>query len=362
MEEFVQSGVRKLALMALLPALAIAVSACAPAKTGYETDVASVQPTGNSESEVPAPVGVTEMTFERPSTTTGQPRILETYVWYPAEEAAEGAEIDETLQGVRDARVDTTNPLPIVMFSHGSGGEPWQSTYLTTFLAAHGFVVVAPAHAGNTAEDCHPSCDDIASAADSLLNRPDDILFVLQSFLVLNEDNTSMFFHILDPANIGISGYSFGGLTALQLATRTGNPFKAAFAMAPSVVGLQPPPSDWRSIPLLIMAGGEDSICPASRARDYLLSLPAADTRYLVEFPTGTHAAYNEICDEGVDCGGGHTEQQAAHDEVNFYAKMFFKKYLVGGQWADFALGPYYPGADPNVQFETWLPEEPLVR
>ncbi len=299
-------------------------------------------------------VGVTEMTFERPSTTTGQTRVLKTIVWYPAASGASGAPLDETLQGVKDAEMTSKGlPLPVIMFSHGSGGEPWQSTYFTAFLASHGFVVVAPAHTGNATEDCHPSCDDVASAADSLLNRPDDILFVLRSFLKLSDDTSSMFFHTLDPARVGMSGYSFGGLTTLQLATKAGNPFKAALAMAPSVVGLQTPAADWTPIPLMLMGGDQDTTCPASRDREYLIALPLTSPHYLLQFPNGTHAAYDDDCKENIDCGGAYLGQEAAHEEIQKYAQAFFSKYLLDdGTW-DSALSA---NQDQRASLEVWLP------
>jgi hypothetical protein len=57
-----------------------------------------------------------------------------------------------------------------------------------------------------------------------------------------------------------------------------------------------------------------------------------------------------------VDCGRQYIDEKTTHDEVNFYATMFFRKYLIGGQWSSFSLGPEHPGADPNITFEAWLP------
>ena len=145
----------------------------------------------------PYPVGVTEITFERNSTTTGEPRTLKTIIWYPADESARMQPDDQTLHGVVDAKVLQDNlPLPIIMFSHGSGGIPYQSTFYTRHLASHGFVVVAPPHPGNTTIDCFP-CTDMAGLLDSFRNRPDDITFALDSLLARSQDPASLFYNAL---------------------------------------------------------------------------------------------------------------------------------------------------------------------
>ena len=40
--------------------------------------------------------------------------------------------------------------FPLVVFSHGYGGERRQSTFFCTHLASHGYVIAAMDHVGNT--------------------------------------------------------------------------------------------------------------------------------------------------------------------------------------------------------------------
>ena len=47
----------------------------------------------------------------------------------------------------------TKGPFPLVVYSHGSGGQRYVSAFLTEALAARGFVVAAADHTGNTALD-----------------------------------------------------------------------------------------------------------------------------------------------------------------------------------------------------------------
>jgi len=350
---------RYLGRLSLLPVLLLS-SALLQACIGTTTEVPQPTPSAVDPGAAgPYTVGVTELTFERPSSTTGEPRVLKTLVWYPAAESARNDARDEIVKGVRDAPVtDDNRPLPVIMFSHGSGGTTSQSTYYTAHLASHGFVVVAPPHPGNTAADCFP-CVETQGLVDAYLNRPTDITFALESMLKLNDDPSSMFYQALDGERVGMSGHSFGGLVTLQLAANSSdNPFKAGLAMAPAIGSFAPPSSSPVPIPLMIMGGGEDSICPVERDRGYLSTLDTSSPHYLVVFPKGGHLSYADVCVEILGgCGPEDITQSKAHELVNYYATAFFKTFVAGdGRYAPF-LDPQAHPADPEVEYEAWLPE-----
>jgi predicted dienelactone hydrolase len=305
----------------------------------------------------PYPVGVTEITFQRPSTTTGEPRALKTVVWYPAADGAANETVDATYKGVRDADLARDAlPLPIILFSHGSGGTPLQSTYYTAHLASHGFVVVAPPHPGNTIADCFP-CVDMKALADSLLNRPDDMTFVLDSMLKLNDDPASLFHGALDGTRVGMSGHSFGGLTTLQLAGRDSTPFSAALAMAPpaaAVTGNRNP----SNIPIMVMGGGEDTTCPLTQQQAYFNSLNGSEPRFLVVFPRGGHTAYTDPCIPLLDtCGPAAIDQGKAHELIDSYATAFFKTYVAGDKSYAAYLDPKLANGDADLQYEAHVPD-----
>ncbi|MGA2286241.1 MAG: hypothetical protein ABSG55_08245, partial [Dehalococcoidia bacterium] len=304
----------------------------------------------------PYPVGVTEITFQRASTTTGEPRILKTVVWYPAAAGAANESPDTTYKGVTDAEPSPDGgPFPIIMFSHGSGGTPLQSTFYTSHLASQGFVVVAPPHPGNTINDCLP-CVDMQALADSLLNRPDDITFVLDSMLKLNDDPSSLFYGALDGTRVGMSGHSFGGLTTLQLAGSDTTPFAAALAMAPpaaAVVGRRNP----SNIPIMLMGGGEDTTCPLGPQEDYFNALNGSEPRFLVVFPRGGHTAYTDPCVPLIDaCGPAAIDQGKAHELIDFYATAFFKTYVAGDERYAAYLDPKLAAGDADLQYEAHVP------
>jgi len=282
------------------------------------------------DQEGPFPVGVTTITFERNSSTTGEPRPLETVIWYPAVESARDGALDPTLKGVVDAGLtDEGRPLPVVIFSHGSGGVPWQSTFLTAHLASHGFVVAAPPHPGNTTFDCFP-CRDGAGLLDSALNRPDDISFTLDSLLALNDDSESMFFGALDPERVGMSGHSFGGFTTILVVPRD-HRFRAALAMAPAVLPIVTNAARELEVPTLIMSGGLDDVTPPEGQIRLLEVIGEVDggPDLLVTLPRGGHLAFADPCvPTFAGCMEGDLSQPRAHELVNLYATAFLKTYV----------------------------------
>lgn len=340
---------------ALLPACR--GSGAAPSPTVSQSiSTSTAAPTPDPGAPGPYPVGVTEITFQRPSTTTGEPRILKTVIWYPADAAAANESPDATYKGVMDAEPSREGaPFPIILFSHGSGGTPLQSTFYTSHLASQGFVVVAPPHPGDTINDCFP-CIDMKALADSLLNRPDDMTFVLDSMLKLNDDPSSPFQGALDGTRVGMSGHSFGGLTTLQLAGRDTTPFAAALAMAPpaaAVVGNRNP----SNIPIMIMGGGEDTTCPLAQQEAYYNALNDSEPRFLVVFPRGGHTAYTDPCIPLIDtCGPAAIDQDKAHELIDFYATAFFKTYVTGDLSYAAYLDPKLATGDADLQYEASVP------
>src|SRR5262249_30874162 len=152
------------------------------------------------------------LTFTKTSVSTGQPRVLTTVVWYPAVRNTGAAETF----GLRDADV-RPGRYPLVIFSHGTCGRPTESSYLTMALAAQGFVVAAPPHPGNTADD-FPGCLGGAPFVDSALNRVPDVRFVLDAMLAEASSGTSRFSGRVRTDQLGITGLSFGGFTTLVAA------------------------------------------------------------------------------------------------------------------------------------------------
>jgi predicted dienelactone hydrolase len=324
-----------LPLSILLPL--VFVQACGGA-TSSDVIAPRVTPAVANDPSAPGPysVGVAELKLERPSSTTGEPRILDTMVWYPAADSTQTGAVDDTVGGVRDAEPAREGaPFPTIVWSHGAGGSPpYAPLYYAAHLAGYGFVVVAPSHPGNLREDCPTSTGCTAEVmADSYANRPDDLAFALDSMLSLSEDAGSPFYKLLDGERVGVSGHSFGGTDTVRESTTTvGAPFLAALAMAPCVGAVVPPPEQV-TMPLMIMGGDRDARCPSADQQTFFDAMGTGVSSFLLIFPRGGHLAYSDRCPSPVAelaCGPNDLDQDKAHQLINFYATAFFKTYVAG--------------------------------
>lgn len=304
----------------------------------------------------PFAVGATRRTFTRPSTTTGQPRELATIIWYPvAPEAAAGATRDAKLAALTDvAPARVGGPWPIVLFSHGSGGVPWQSTFLTTQLASLGFVVVAPAHTGNTAFDCRDGClafdaESRAKLLDSAQNRPDDIIFTFDQALALSRDGDTILGGLIDGERAGVAGHSFGGFTALAVAARD-NRFKAAAPMAPAIPGSQ---NHARRLatPIMFFGAALDHLAPLKGVESLYQAVPTpGPERWLVAFPRGGHFAYADWCPAAASgCAPTDLPLVEAHRLVNRWVGAFFLAQVAGDARFRAWLEPALAADSPNI-------------
>jgi predicted dienelactone hydrolase len=281
--------------------------------------VASATPAGAC---TPA-VGVTTLTFTKTSVSNGRPRTLETTVWYPA---VCGTGTAETL-GQRDAKI-RRGRFPLLVFSHGACGRPREATYLTTALARRGFVVAAPRHPGNTAED-FPYCFSDEAVAEAFLNRVPDVQFVIDGMLAENDAGGSRFHRRLRPERIGMTGLSFGGFTTLltaQLEPRV----TAALALVPggsAVLG----PNDI-TIPTMVIGAEDDTITGWAEAVSAYERL--AGPRYLVRLLGANHLSAVDDCfnhDLNVDlCDPEAISQEEAHRLILRYAVPFLERWVKG--------------------------------
>jgi predicted dienelactone hydrolase len=128
-------------------------------------------------------------------------------IWYPCSEPPGEVKLgNATLPGVRDCAVKG-DKLPLVVISHGRGGDFVGHHDTAEALADAGFVVVAINHPGDTATDMSRS-DDLST----LVERPTDIKRLIGFKL-----GASPLASKIDPKRIGFFGFSRGGYTGLVL-------------------------------------------------------------------------------------------------------------------------------------------------
>jgi len=120
-------------------------------------------------------------------------------VWYPTDSEGAAWEMESwPIPASQDAPI-ARGSFPIVLLSHGggvTGGKPLVLGQLSADLARRGFVVIAPFH-GTT----------------GLLGRPSQVRMALDAVLA-----DSRFRPHVDPARLGMLGFSLGTAVTLELA------------------------------------------------------------------------------------------------------------------------------------------------
>lgn len=131
-------------------------------------------------------------------------------IWYPAHPGGKAVTIGGngvfhgTKAGRRAPHRDGT--FPLVLMSHGAGGNAGQFGWIASQLAQNGYVVVLPNHPGTTSGNAN------AEAAVRVWERPQDVTAVIDHMRA--EADT---FSYVDFDKIAVVGFSAGGYTALAV-------------------------------------------------------------------------------------------------------------------------------------------------
>jgi predicted dienelactone hydrolase len=140
----------------------------------------------------------------------GADKPLNIGVWYPTDAPASPQAFREFTQDVAPAGPVNGSGLPLVVFSHGTGG--WYGEHYDTALALAraGFVVAAVSHTGDTYDD--------HSRAASIMGRPPQVRRLID-YMLAEWPNHGR----INPDRVGVFGFSAGGFTALVAAGGTPN-------------------------------------------------------------------------------------------------------------------------------------------
>ena len=326
----------------------------------------------------PLPVGVaTTVLVDRSRTDalTHEPRTLVTEIWYPANDAARNqpknkysdflpanpapeveafvqqaykmpiAEVDKKFwnSAVRDARV-RDGKFPLIIFSHGNGGNRHQNTFWCDFLASHGYVIVSADHTGNasmTIINGKMIPYDNQSRTNSAIDRPRDMSFLLDQMTLWNNGADSRFTGKLDLRSVCASGMSFGAMTAVRLADNDSR-FKSVIAMSGA-----PPTHTNLTVPTLWMLGTEDTTIGA---RGNALIRSHHDTHigpsFLMGMKNGGHFSFTDMFKIDKNYGDGvgpgkrretkepfeFTSMETTYKIINAYSLAFLEVYARGNR------------------------------
>lgn len=294
-----------------------------------ESDAQSIDDAGDHD----ATWAVGVITVE---TTGAAGRALPTEIWYPIKPGTKGAParylsglVASPYGAIRDAPA-APGSFPLVAFSHGNQGVRDQSVFLTEGLARKGYVVVSPAHVGNTTLDF-----DAALAGVMVLWRPQDLRAAIDRLAKPQSGDPAWLKGLADTSKVAVTGHSFGGYTSLAVAgiavgvpqgvtvncaTSGNDPLckeqatlgappwdfkdsrvKVAIPLAHAMYGykvLQPASAKKLNTPVLIMAATADAVTPyATEALPLYNDLTSP--RALFSIQGGGHMSFANICEVG---------------------------------------------------------------
>jgi predicted dienelactone hydrolase len=142
--------------------------------------------------------------FERVTVPDPDGPPLEAGIWYPSGTSASSQPIGAYSQTVAAGGEIAGRGLPLIVMSHGSGGS-FEGHYDTALaLVEAGFVVAAVTHTGDNYRD--------HSGFARVENRPRHIK-ALVDYMLASWPHRDL----IDPARIGMFGFSAGGFTALVI-------------------------------------------------------------------------------------------------------------------------------------------------
>jgi predicted dienelactone hydrolase len=238
--------------------------------------------------------------------------------------------LGEWTDGARSNRVvpykiyqptNAPGPRPIVIFSHGLGGNREGAEYLMRFLAENGYIGVAVQHPGSDTPAVFggmpgtPEFDPekaregsrAAIAPGVAIDRFRDIPFAIDQLAAMNASDARMRGR-LDLSRVGMSGHSYGAITTMMLSGQSpaggrmsfADPrIKASIAYSPSKPRMGDPAQAFATIriPTFHMTGTQDTTPfdqgepPESRQIPYR-SINGAD-KYLLVFTGGDHMVFS---------------------------------------------------------------------
>jgi len=263
-------------------------------------------------------------------------RPLQMVVWYPAKtaKAPELIRDDAVFHGalaVPDAP-PAAGEHPLVVLSHGYGGNWGNQVWLASALAHQGYIVAAVNHPGTTSKDRSPE------AAAQLWQRPKDLSRAIDALLAQATP-----FGAADSGRIAVIGHSLGGWTVMESAGARFDPAlfardcdahptlvackayremnpegtpsgkaqvaadlsdKRVTAVVSLDLGLSRGFTDASlaalPVPALVIAGGvpTEDMAPELESADMVRRMAKASTQY-VEIADATHFSFMSICKPG---------------------------------------------------------------
>lgn len=316
--------------------------------------------------------------FRQFTLNNGDDRATDVTLWYPTSDKGKSAQVGENRVFLGTPALNDAQPIaqphPLLLLSHGYGGNWRNLNWLASGMAQQGYIVAAVDHPGTTTRNK----DKLA--AQQLWQRPHDLTLLLSHLLKKPELAGPV-----DPERIAAVGHSLGGWTVIELA---GGKFSTDRFLADckihqalggcklaQVLGIDKPESraplavsqrDGRikavvsldlglargftpeslaqiSLPVLVMAAQADSNdVPARLESGYLFDSLPKNRRHYVSVAGATHFSFMQVCKpgavalieaqdpgDGIVCrDGGSLPRQAIHQQLFMTISQFLNQTL----------------------------------
>ena len=234
-------------------------------------------------------------------------RLVPVAAWYPANPNA-GSEpatyeilpgVGFTAAGLEDVPI-ADGRHPLVLWSHGRTGTRTSYVLFCEALAARGFIVLAPEHAGDALGDwiIGAAVDDATNEA----NRIGDAHFVLNEALglgatVLAGASLQTIAPHVDAERVAAMGHSYGGFTALAIASGvTAHPNVRAVAGMQSFTRSLPKTAFVSiAVPTMLVVGRHDTTTPPETDADRAWAKLGAEPAWRVDVERAGHQACSDV-------------------------------------------------------------------
>ncbi len=206
------------------------------------------------------------------------------------------------------------SPAPVILFSHGLGGNREGSAFLGKHWASRGYVAVFLQHPGSddSVWKNAPVAERMAALKNAagineFLMRVQDVPVVLDQLEVWNKDNSNEFKSRFDLEHVGMSGHSFGAVTTQAVSGQvnplgrgfTDDRISAAVVMSPSgpARGNNKQAFGSVKVPWLLLTGTKDNN-PVNGAepKTRLVVFPElpSGSKYQLVLDKAEHSAFTE--------------------------------------------------------------------
>ncbi len=250
--------------------------------------------------------------------------------------------------------------FPLIMMSHGYGGDRRDRSWLADRLVRHGFIVASVDHYGNTR-----SSFDLVSSL-KFWERGRDISFAIDQLL-----EEPFLAGRVDPDRIGFVGYSLGGMTGLGLAGANAGAveqaleqlvkkyseikpemiahfdfqeakkslkdarIKAMMLICPASFVYSPESLKKIKIPIGLVVAPQDEVLPFKEHAELIIQHVVPAKLKMMRKEVAHNAFVNRVSEAGkklkkmlVYKDHPSCDRQVIHQEVGLFAVDFFREYL----------------------------------